>query len=72
MQIKFEMLIHHPKDVEQAVGYLNLDFKEGVWIGEKFEIHQKLGVAPALSLKKSFQREGVDQDKRGLRSKDQP
>lgn len=52
--------------------YLNLEFEEGVWIGEKFEIHQNLGIAIALRLEKTFQRECVDRVEKALKSKDQP
>ena len=62
--------LFEPRDVELAVGYLNLEFKERVWIGEKFEIHQNLGVTIALELEKIFQREGVDWEEKSLKKKD--
>lgn len=41
----------------EAVEYINLEFKEGFWVGNEFEIHQHLGATKALGLEKIFQRE---------------
>lgn len=52
------------------MGYINLGFKEGVWVGDKFEIHQHLEVTKAMGLGKIFQREGVDREGKSLKNEE--
>lgn len=46
------MLTGHLRDGEEAVGDGNLGIKEGVWVGDKLESHQRLGVPTALGTRK--------------------